>query len=76
MANTERCRHCGLEENRHCVFEPKSCLCDDGTWADRPRPVCEMYLFESGLRQGQNCKRCEHDEACHRGLAREPANGK
>lgn len=63
--NESLCRNCGRTEDGHCTFEPKSCPCDDRTWADRPGPICDKYtVFES---TDSNCTRCEHDKECHAG---------
>ncbi len=60
-ADDPLCRACGLTEDEHCVFEAKTCRCDDGTWSNGPGPVCARY----NATNGGNCVTCEHDEECH-----------
>jgi len=63
-----RCKHCGEYESEHCPgFAPRTvppgCQCDPNEWdVDEIPPPCEEYVGD----WTQNCKRCEHDEACHR----------
>lgn len=63
-----KCKHCGLTEDKHHLFEPMTfpsgCVCDPMDWdhlADIPAP-CERF-DGGGIKW---CRRCEHDEACHR----------
>jgi hypothetical protein len=59
--NEPTCRICGQTDGEHCVFEAQRCPCDDRTWADRPGPICSLYVGD-GVK---NCTTCEHDAECH-----------
>jgi hypothetical protein len=62
------CKHCGLEENDHCVFEqievPDNCKCDSRTWdptLNTITKICDSYIGNGE----QYCRTCGHDKACH-----------
>lgn len=57
------CRHCGIPEHEHCMFEaamPDGCQCPPGEWGDDVLDVCPQFVGP-----GKQCSVCEHDEACH-----------
>lgn len=61
------CKHCGLQERDHCIFDPKDippgCQCNPMEWNDKIPPPCKKYVGNGET----NCETCEHDKACHHG---------
>ena len=61
------CKICGELENDHhtpdWIEVPDGCVCDPMTWEDNIPAPCEKYAG-NGV---QNCLKCEHDKACHKG---------
>ena len=67
-----KCKHCGQSESDHCTFEPRvipdGCVCNIDSWfyTEIP-PVCDEFKTCD-----KYCDVCEHDEACHKAIGREP----
>jgi hypothetical protein len=65
-----RCKHCGMAESGHCVFEaaemPPGCACDPLAWCDDLDipPACDRAASEIDT---QECMGCGHDRECHEG---------
>ena len=60
------CKHCGLDEDSHCTFEPEKtmpegCQCPEGEWDEDVSSPCDKYDGDGG-----RCSNCEHDLACHK----------
>ncbi len=64
------CKICGVQEDEHHEPDwleiPDGCVCDWREWNYEDKttltPVCEEHQGDPK----RNCKRCEHDKACHK----------
>ena len=64
------CQHCGKPESTHHAFEPVSgrpagCVCYSPI--EKYSPICDEY---TGHNVWLYCIDCQHDEACHSGVAK------
>lgn len=60
------CKHCGMAEASHHIYEPievpEGCVCEIMAWEPPLPPRCDEYVGESGW---EDCIRCGHTEGCH-----------
>jgi len=73
---TETCPTCGgsgVVEDDLAEFEtkiPEGCVChDEGWWMSDINDVCDNYVKNKDADSNvfpDECKTCEHDEACHK----------